>query len=211
MTIATYSDLQTAVSAWMLRASTDSVVTAAQVQNYIQLCEAELNRELRVRELEADIALPTVIAQDYITLPSDFKKISSLEYDDASANLDTVGTRQELKRKWGLISRQPTEYAIWGQKIFLGAIPDAIYPSHLYYYSAIPALTNGNTTNKILAAFPDIYLSGSIRQGCMQISNKAKKDEAEANYATAVGRVLLADSQNKIPSNARMKTRTRLA
>lgn len=211
MSIATYSDLQTAVSAWMLRASTDSVVTSAQVKNYIQLCEAELNRELKVRELETDVALPMVAAQDYLTLPSDFKKINSLEYDDASATLDPVGTRQELKRKWGLISRQPTEYAIWGSKIFLGATPDAVYSSHLYYYKAIPALTDGNTTNAILTAFPDIYLYGSVRQGCMQVSNKDKKADAEANYASAVGRALLADSENKIPSNARMKTRTRLA
>lgn len=211
MSIGTYAELQSAVSAWMLRASTDAVVTAAQVQNYIFLCEAELNRVLKVRELETDVALPTVQNQAYLTLPSDFKKIASLEYDDNSANLDQVGSRQELKRKWGNVSQQPTEYAIFGSKIYLGATPDAIYTSHLYYYKAIPALTDTNTTNAILTAFPDLYLSGAIRQGCMQTSNKDKKAEAEENYVAAIGMVRQADMDNRISSNARMKTRRRLA
>lgn len=208
--ITTYAILQSAVSSWMLRATSDAVVTAQKVQNYIQLCEAELNRELRVRELETDVALPTVANQDYLTLPDDFKRISSLEYDDQSANLDQIGTRQELKRKWGLTTGQPTEYAIFGQKAYLGSIPDAIYTSHLYYFKAIPALSDSNTTNIILTAFPDVYLYGAIRQGCMQISNKDKKADAEANYATVITRIRQADMESRISSNARMKTRRRL-
>lgn len=211
MSIGTYAELQAAVSAWMLRATNDSVVTTSQVQNYIFLCEAELNRVLKVRELETDVALPTVAAQDYVSLPSDYKKMSSFEYDDNSANLDEVGSRQELKRKWGNVAQQPTEYSVFGSKIYLGATPDAIYTTHLYYFKAIPSLTNSNTTNAILTAFPDLYLSGAVRQGCMQVSNQKKKEEAEANYTAAITMVRQADMDNRLSSNARMKTRRRLA
>jgi hypothetical protein len=208
--IVDYATLQSAVSAWMLRSTSDAVVTAAQVKTYIQLAEAELNRELRIRELEADVALPTVTAQDYVTLPSDFKRISSFEYDDNSANLDQIGTRQELKRKWGNSEEQPLEYAIFGSKIFMGPTPDAIYTTHLYYFTAIPALSDGNATNAILTAYPDAYLYGAVRQGCMQISSKDKKADAENNYGTVIKRIQEADMNSRISSNARMKTRRRL-
>lgn len=210
MSIANYSDLQAAVSAWMLRASTDSVVTTAQVKNYIFLCEAELNRELRVRELETTSTISTVAAQDYVSLPSDFKKMHSLEFNDNSGFIDPIGSRQELKRKYGTASDRPIEHAIYGTKIYLGPTPDTVYPMTLYYYQAIPALTDSNTTNVILTAYPDVYLYGAIRQGCMQISNKAKKDEAEANYSAVIDRVKLANLDSFLANSSRMKTRRRL-
>ncbi len=211
MSIGTYAELQSAVLAWMLRASTDAVVTTAQVKNYIFLVEAEMNRELKVRELETDTSLPTVAAQDYVALPSDFKRIVSYEYTDAGGFVEVGGTRQELKRKFGTMSGRPREGAIFGTKLYLGSTPDTIYPASLYYYKAIPALTDSNTTNAILTAYPDLYLYGAIRQGCMQVSNKAKKDEAEANYAAIVDRIKLADMESKLQPGARMKTRRRLA
>lgn len=211
MSIGTYAELQAAVSAWMLRASTDAVVTAAQVKNYIFLVEAEMNRELKVRELETDVSLPTVAAQDYVTLPTDFKKLASYEFTDQGGFVDFGGTRQELKRKFGTGSGRPDEGAIFGTKFYLGAIPDAIYPATMFYYKAIPALSDSNTTNVILTAYPDLYLYGAIRQGCMQISNKSKKDEAEANYAAIVDRIKIADVDSKLQAGSRMKTRRRLA
>lgn len=211
MSIGTYAELQSAVSAWMLRASTDSVVTTAQVKNYIFLCETELNRELRVRELQESVALPTVSAQDYVTLPTDFKKLSSYEFDDSGGSASPLGDRQELKRKYGTASGRPREYAIWGTKLYLGPKPDAVYASTFYYYKAIPALTDSNTTNVILTAYPDIYLYGSIRHAAMQLSSKSKKEEAEVNYAAAVDRVKLANMEMLLTPGARMKTKGRLA
>lgn len=211
MSIGTYAELQAAVSAWMLRSSTDAVVTTAQVKNYIFLVESEMNRELEVRELETDTSLPTVAAQDYVSLPSDFRRPSSYEFTDQGGFVEIGGTRQELKRKFGTDSGRPSEGAIFGLKMYLGATPDAIYPASLFYYKAIPALSDSNTTNVILTAYPDLYLYGAVRQGCMQISNKAKKDEAEANYSAIVDRIKLATMAAKLQPGSRMKTRRRLA
>lgn len=210
MSIGTYSELQSAVRAWMLRASTDLVATDAQIKNYIFLCEAELNRELKVRELEESYTLTTVAAQDYVTLPTDFKKVQDVYFDSAPYDLNMLSTKGELKRKWGVQSGRPVDYVIWGTKIFFGKLPDAVYTIPLDYYKAIPALTDSNTTNVILTAYPDLYLYGSLRHAYGQTKDKKNKDDATTDYVAAIDRIKLADRESRMPSNMRMQTRQRL-
>lgn len=211
MSIGTYAELQSAVSAWMLRSSSDAVVTAAQVKNYIFLCEAELNRELRVRELEESSTLVTVAAQDYVNLPSDFKKVKDIYHESAPFDLNFINTKGELKRKWSTQSGRPLDYTIQGTKIYLGKIPDAVYNIPLDYYKAIPALTDSNTTNVILTAFPDIYLYGALRHGYMQTKDANNKQIVEQNYGQAVDRVRLSDMESRMPANLRARVPRRLA
>lgn len=210
-TIGTYAQLQTAIYAWLLRASTDLVVTAAQVQNYIYLCEAELNRELRVRELEETDDLDTVAGTDYVALPADFKKIKDIYHESAPYDLSPLGTKGELKRKWGTDSGRPLDYTIHGANIYLGKVPDAVYTLILDYYKAIPALTDAATTNAILTAYPDLYLYGSLHQAYLQIKDKENGDKVDAVYAGIVERIKLADMESRMPANLRPKVRGRLA
>jgi hypothetical protein len=57
---------------------------------------------------------------------------------------------------------QPAAYAVVGQQIILGPVPDAEYSILLDYYQRIPGLSEDNPTNWLLTAYPDIYLWGSL-------------------------------------------------
>lgn len=211
MAIGTYAELAASISAWMLRATSDLVVTAAQIENYIQLTESELNRELRVRELEESVELPTVALQEYVTLPTDFKKVKDFYHSDAPFDLNMLATKGELKRKWSTAQGRPQDYAIFGTKIYLGKLPDAVYTLNLDYYKAITPLTALANTNAILTAYPDLYLYGALHHAYMQIKDKENGDMVTALYAGAVSRIMAADVESRMPAGLRMQTRGRLA
>lgn len=210
--ISTYAELQDAVKAWMLRSSTDLVVTTAQVKNYISLCEAEMNRELRVRELEDTEDMSTVADQNYITLPTDFRKVKNFEFDSAPYDLEFLSTKSELRRKWGTESGRPRSFTIFGDRIYLSPTPDAIYTLDFDYYKKVPALTDVTmTTNDILTNYPDVYLYGALRHGYMQIKDSKNKAEAESNYVAMIDRIKQSDIESRMPAHLRMRTQKRLA
>src|SRR5947208_15315764 len=70
MTIATYSDLQTAVGNWL-----DHSLFAARVPDFITLFEAAANRRLRVRQQEAAASL-TPGADGSVSIPADHDYLS---------------------------------------------------------------------------------------------------------------------------------------
>ena len=211
MTISTYSNLQDAIFAWLLRASTDLVVTTERVKEYIALCEVELNRELRVRELEQSVAVATVADQAYAALPSDFKKISDFYYDSSPYEINFIPTKGALKRKHGTAIGRPKDYTIWGSRIYFGAVPDAIYALTLDYYEAITPLSDSATTNEIFPAYSDLYLYGALVQACFHTKNKAFKDEVNEKYVGIVERIKDANLNSKMAANVRMVVPNRLA
>ena len=211
MTIATYAQLQSAISAWLLRESTDLVVTAGKVQEYITLCETELNRELKVRELEEDAAVVTVASTAYAALPTDFARVSDFYHDDAPYEINWIPTKGEIKRKWGTASGRPTDYTIWGANLYFGKLPDAVYNLTLDYYKTITPLSDSATTNEIFPKYADLYLYGSLRQACMHIKNQAFGEMVGTNYAGIIERIKDANIASKLASTARAVTRKRLA
>lgn len=211
MAIGTYAELQAQVYAFLLRASTDLVVTSAQVQNYIFLFEAEANRELRVRELEESADLVTVADQDYVALPSDFKKVKDIYHESAPFDLELMASKGELKRKWSTAQGRPSDYAIHGSNVIFGKMPDAVYTIPMDYYKAIPALADDNTTNVILTAYPDLYLYGALRQAYMQIKDAENGDRVNLQYGAIMDRIKAADMESRMPHNLRIRTRGRLA
>lgn len=205
-TIGTYAQIQSAIYAWLLRASTDLVVTAAQVQNYIFLCEAELNRELEVRELQATGTLTTTADVSYVALPSDFNRIDNLSFTSAPYTIEGK-TKQKLIEDHGVTTGRPVAYAVYGSRMYFGKIPDAVYTFSLDYFTDIPALTDSNTTNSILTAYPDLYLYGALRQAQLQIGDATKGQTWGSNYSTIIDRVNLSDIRSKMPRKLRMRPR----
>jgi hypothetical protein len=211
MSIATYAQLQDAIRKWMLKASTDLVVTDDQIENYISLCETEMNRELKVRELEETAILSTVGDQDYVALPANFKRIIDIYHDSAPFDISAVGSKGELKRKWGTASGRPSDYVLHGSNVFFGRIPDSVYSITLDYYKIIPALSDSATTNDILTVYPDIYLYGALRHAYINVKDKASREIVEANYVAMIDRIKIADQESRMAVNLRAKTRNRLA
>lgn len=150
MALATYSDLLTAVGAWLNR--TDLTAT---IPDFIRLAESEFNRVLRTVEMEATTSL--TVTSGAVAVPADFLGVRSLYI--ANATLDYITPGEALE---DASTGVPAYYTIIeGQFIFR---PSQSTTATLYYSQSIPALTVSNTTNWLMTKHPDLYLFATLAQ-----------------------------------------------
>jgi len=207
MTISTYAELQDQVYKFLLRDSSDLVITTAQVQTFIQLCEAELNRELKIRILQDSATVSTVADQAYASLPTDFREVIDFKFSDSPVGIKWV-TPEEYRLKYTGLSGRPEAYTIIGTRIYFGPTPAAIHTLNLDYYKKIPALTDSNTTNVILTDHPDVYLYGALKHAGIQITDAEKLQNVNSNYVSIVERIKENDKFEKVPVGARMRPKS---
>lgn len=210
MALTNYTELSAAIYAWMLRQNTDIVVTSGQIENYVGLCESELNRELRVRELEDTSAIVTVAAQEYVALPADFKKVGTLEFDSSPFDIQYM-TRRKLKELYGGQSGRPRAFTIYGTRIYFAPTPDAVYNLTLDYFKAIDPLTSGDTTNEIMTAYPDLYLYGALKHAFLNVKDLENASAVGQNYNAIIENIKKADLESRMPNKLVMKPRNPIA
>lgn len=152
MALATYSDLKAAVASWLMR---DDL--AANIPDFITLCESRCNKRLRIRNMITSTTLPQTSGQ--VTLPSDY-----LEADRIVVNTDPVtvlftSSADAAKQDYNY-SGYPYRFYIQGSTMTI--VPTSTADVVLDYYQKIPALSDSNTANWLLTNWPDIYLYGSL-------------------------------------------------
>lgn len=160
MALANYSDLLSAVAAWLNRGSD----LDSRIPDFIKLAEAEFNRKLRTIEMEARSTL--TLTSDSHALPADFLGARSvaientrLEYVPPSEAFDDTST-----------GGYPTRYTIADGSIFFRPAPSS-GDVELAYYASIPALTVSNTTNWLMTRWPDLYLFATCAQAEFYVWN----------------------------------------
>ncbi len=186
MSITTYSELVTAIQAWLM----DRTDLASYAPDFITLAENVLNygmgddfQPLRVRDMETVVSL--VSATGVATIPTDYLQYRRL--------VPASGNRYPIKYtspdgadvlyptgQAGL----PCHFTIIGSSLY--TYPKTSDNVELTYYAKIPALTVSNTTNWLLTKAPGIYLRASLMQAAEFI-----KDDAEAQKQTAICRALM--------------------
>lgn len=174
MALATYSDLKTSATEWYM-GRTD---LAAYADDFILMSEAFFNTTLRCREMET---VATLTPTDGVcTLPDDY-----LEYTRV---VEAVSPRRTLEfitadaadrlyptRPSGVASH----FTIIGSN--LTALPLSSNDIELTYYATIPALSDSNTTNWLLAKLPNLYL-----HACMMHAAEFVKDDDQLAKETSV-------------------------
>ena len=155
MAIADYAQLQDSLKAWLW----DREDLAGRVPDFVSMCEADLNDELRVAQMEGSAVV--TLTNGSGPLPADYLQwrrvmtqdspVRVLEYaDPAWAEDHFQGSPASLSWfftiVWTTIQTYPT------------SIPNLT----LSYYKKIPALSSSNVTNWLLARKPQVYLYGSL-------------------------------------------------
>lgn len=157
MSIASYSELQAAVSRWLHRGDLASVVP-----DLITFAQARLNRNLRVRQMET--AHTETVTMQQLALPADW-----LEFVGAPKlgddRLDFI-TRDQYKG-----GCEGNFYTIMGSTLYLSPTLDGPTELAFDYYTKIPALSDTATTNWLLVDGPDIYLYGSLLEAEPYLKN----------------------------------------
>lgn len=199
MALDTYANLQAAVSTWAFRAGDDDFT--AQLPDFITMTESRVNRTLRVREMEASATI--TLTDGSGPLPADY-----LEHRRVVANVSPIAVLEMVTPDYAS-ERYPENGAAYPRYFSIIGETLKTYPTStgdiaLTYYQKVPALSESNQTNWLLAKAPEVYLYGALVEAApymlddqsiqryITLFQKALKDlqdaDVGARYARATAR-----------------------
>lgn len=155
MAIQTYSDLISAIGAWIK----DADITA-RAGDCISLAEADFRRQIVAVEQDSTTTLGGV---NPFSLPDDFdsgRAIVSTGSPPQALVPITINQYAELPVSGG----EPQQYAVDGMNLYVWPAPTLSTTLNLSYRAALQSLSDTNTTNWLLTSHPDAYLFGSLLQ-----------------------------------------------
>jgi hypothetical protein len=193
MAIGTYAELQTAVANWLNR---DDLTD--RIQEFIDLAEARINRNLRLRLMETTATgTLTPGTRDY-TLPTDYIQARTFHLTlDPIVPLSYV-TPEIMNRIWGgSTSGTPEAFTIIGENFRLGPEPATADGYSMLYYKRVAALTPAATTNSMLTYNPDIYLYGALLEAEPFLQNDARVQLWATAYRQAVNDLQVQDDKDR--------------
>ncbi|WP_442679748.1 phage adaptor protein [Sphingomonas sp. ASY06-1R] len=152
----TYADLQACLLAWL-----DDSAANVNPAECIALAERRLTRLLDTPDMEAKTTLAA--ASGTIDLPEDFWAMRDCRLATSPAAA-LEPTSPVLLRAAFPDDRagRPRVYALSGSSLLIGPPPDAPYAITINYKQSIPALSDQNPTNWLLAKHPDLYIAASL-------------------------------------------------
>jgi hypothetical protein len=164
LSLDTYANLKTELSDWTARAD-----ISATIPTLIVLFEAWANRNIRHRSMETEA---TTAATEYIALPDDFLELRDIQFQ-SSPRVQLPYITPEYADLYDPTGATgiPAYHTIVGNQIRLVPAPVSAPDVRISYWQSIPALSDANTTNWLLAAHPDAYLFGSLFNGLIWAHN----------------------------------------
>lgn len=162
MTIASYSDLKTAVAAWVRRSSLASFT--AQVPDFITLAEARLNAELG--PIETNVTLTGTIDSRSLDISS-YTIVEPIALWLAATSEDEQRLQQQSPENLSYLttSGRPQQWTYDSEDaIKLDCPLDTAYPFRFRHRGKF-TLSDSSTTNWLLDNRPDIYLAASLMWG----------------------------------------------
>jgi hypothetical protein len=188
MALANYTDLQAAIASWNF-ARTD-LPTA----DIILLAENRLNTDLRVSQQQGTST--ATISDEYSAVPSDFFEAISFVVDDKAITA-VPQTAIDAQASSTTNTGSPDFYAIVGSQFRFYPVPDTDYDAVLTYWKKIPALTDSNTTNWLLTAWPAAYLAACNVEAALWTNDDAQAQRWEARYQAAIAPIVRQDARNR--------------
>ena len=153
MALTTYAELQTAVANWLARDDLTSYIP-----DFVTLFEANANRRLRVRQMEATNTTMS-FSSGSATLPTDYLLYRRFTNTTSTRTEMQYVTPSYLQAAYPTTpTGTPSIFTIEGTTIKVR--PTGITTFEFDYYQKISALSG--TVNWLFSAHPDIYLFGSL-------------------------------------------------
>ena len=193
MSLATFGDLKAAIAAWITRPSS----TDADLADWIALCEARLNRELRVSRMLARET--TTAADEFIAVPPDFLAARWLRLTGPPyTRLGYRSPEQMAARIAEQPCGPPDSYSRVGGEFWLSPAPADPVELELLYYAQIPALADASPSNWVLGDFPDAYLHGAVLEAALYFEDTELADRHSGLFAAALEAIRSSDARDAI-------------
>ena len=198
MSIATYSELNTAVANWLDR---DDLTD--RIPEFIALCEARFNRLLRIRAMEYKQTATTVSGQRNLALPTGFIQMRNLQMNENPIVPMQYVTPEIYDRLYGsTLTGTPQMYTIIADEIQLGPIPGSVLTIEMLFYKKFDALTAAATTNWMIINAPDVYLYGCLLEAEPFIMNDPRVQLWAAGFKQAITDMQEQDNRDRHSGSA---------
>ena len=186
-----YTELQAEVQSWLARPGVD-------VTTYIGLTEREIEKRLRVRQMECRAR--ALLNEEYEWLPAGFLdhiSVKLFKTDDAGNVTEgklRYKTQAQLTPEFlssiTASGSQPKYFTIVGNQIRFFPPPpetDSPYEFELQYFGKFDYLNVAvGGTNSILQEYPLLYLYGSLKFAAPFYGSGHRKDEWESEYTKEI-------------------------
>lgn len=204
MDLSTYSGLKTAVADYLNRDDLTSVVPG-----FIALAEAKFNRKLRARQM-IKRATATIDTR-FFAYPADWLEARDFTLDTnpiTKMEFVTEDQANALRATTAIASGKPQYYTIIGSQIEVVPTPDTSYSGVLSYYAKIPALSDSNTSNWLLAYAPDLYLYGALLESAPYLKDDERIAVWSQLYESSKADIELADQRASVSSTPVVRARS---
>lgn len=193
MAITNYTNLQTSIADFLNRDDLTSVIPT-----FIQLAEADMNRQVRHWKMEARSTGTQDAGDQYMQIPSDWLETIRLHLTGSGTSALTLTSRAamaDIRAKNEDISTvKPYYYTHADGQFELYPTPTEDTDFELLYYQKIPDLAT-NSTNWLLTDAPDVYLYGALLHSAPYLQEDARTQTWASMYAAAVQNVNNASEQ----------------
>lgn len=164
MAIGTYAQLQTAVSNWMNRSDLTD-----RIPEFIALAEAKLNARIMHRSMQT-LATISISGETY-TLPDAFAGVVSLRINTSGYERIEFRSEEQFDQLPVSTSGTPRFYTIAGSTLVFWPVPGDSLEARFRYRTRLTALSDTNTTNWLLTAYPHAYLYGALMEAAPYMMN----------------------------------------
>ena len=185
MAITTYAELKTTIADYLNRTDLTSVIPT-----FIDLAQAQIDRDLRHWQMEDRVT--TTSTDRYIVRPSDWvqtKRLRITTGNTRALELLSVAAMDERRMNKENEAGTPKFYCHIEDQFEVFPTPNTSTTFELHYYKKIPALSDSNTSNWLLAEAPDVYLYGSLLHTAPYLNDDQRMGTFAQLYAAAIKRL----------------------
>jgi len=186
MAITNYTNLQSTIADYLNRSDLTSIIPV-----FVQLAEAQMNRDIRHYEMEARSTGVQDAGDEYMQVPSTWlENIRAHVQGTGTTPLDLISRAAMADKRAGAedMAGRPEYYCMADGQFQLYPTPDSEYTIELLFYEKIPDLAS-NSTNWLLEEAPDVYLYGSLIHSAPYLQEDERAMVWAQMYATAVQRL----------------------
>jgi hypothetical protein len=178
MALANYTDLLASVASWMNRTDLTAVIP-----DFVTIAESRIARDLRHRKQLVSDTLTASTSTRAVALPSDWLEFSNLTIDGTPDAILQAVTMEHLNANYpeAGYSAKPIVFAVDGDNVLFGPLPDDAYTVNIDYFARFPALAT-DATNWLMTNHPKVYLAACMAEAASFTFDPQRAAEWNAIY-----------------------------
>jgi hypothetical protein len=198
MTISTFGELKTAITAWL---GLDTQDINNRIPEFVAMAEDRIAKDLRVAAMETTTDL--TISSQRVSFPTGFLEARRLYLDsDSEKPLDYFSPSVFWARQFANESGKPKAFTIEGQEFVFAPSPGQTYTGKLLYYKRFTALALNTDTNWIITNARGLLLYGALLEAFIFLEDTSEAQKYAALFDQMMKATMDADRLSQYPRGA---------